>query len=183
MRFVGRFEIVKKLVSGACDTYSARDPRGRLVLVHLLAESEASPKELLGSWKPPVPGAILESGIDPATQRAFVVTEYPKGRKALLLWVQRRRHALKRRPKAAKGRVDPAGPARRRLSSPAAPPTGDDADTGSAARVLDASVLAVHLPAAVAPGSISSVQTPPLRRDYAVATSPPLARPEAGGET
>ena len=183
MRFVGPFEIVKKLVSGASDTYSARDRRGRLVFVHLLAESEASTNESLGPWKPPVPGAILESGIDPATKRAFVVTEYPKGRKALLLWVQRRRDALKRRPKAAKGRVDSAGTARRRLSSPAAPVGGDAGDTGNTTRLLDASALAVHLPAAAAHGSNAWGQAPPVPRDHALASSLPLSRPEAGGET
>ncbi|MGH9520990.1 MAG: hypothetical protein ACRD3E_00500, partial [Terriglobales bacterium] len=71
-------------------TYSARDPdSGATVLLHVLPLGcENDPKKKFLEFAPGCPGKILDSGLDTDSQRSFVVTEYPKDRKALLLWIK-----------------------------------------------------------------------------------------------
>lgn len=170
MRVVGRFEIVERIVSGACETYSARDPHsGQTVLLHLLeANGSGSPEDRFRAYAPDCPGAVLESGADPETRRAFVVTEYPKDRKALMLWIRQLGAA---KPKPAESPAPPLPPAAsdgatRMLDpsaifgsaprpplpavppSPTAAPPSAPAPEGST-RMLDASALASHLPPAL----------------------------------
>src|ERR1051325_4428440 len=90
MGVVGRFEILSPVFSGAVDTSTARDPQsGETVLLHLLPPGhEDSPREFFLELAPGCPGRILDYGIDPETKRAFVVTDYPKDRKAVRLWIR-----------------------------------------------------------------------------------------------
>lgn len=90
MKSAGRFEIQSPIVTGVVDTYSAKDPSsGTTVLLHVLpADCGADPKAKFLEYAPGCPGKILDSGIDQDSQRPFVVTEYPKDRKALLLWIK-----------------------------------------------------------------------------------------------
>ena len=89
MSVVGRFEIVSPIFSGALDTSTARDSRtGETVLLHLLpAGRQEPPRDLFLEIACDWPGQVLDSGFDPATQRSFVVTEYPKDRKAFRLLI------------------------------------------------------------------------------------------------
>src|SRR3954470_21790426 len=90
MSVVGRFEILSPVFAGAVDTSTARDPQnGETVLLHLLpAGREGSPREFFLELAPGCPGQILDSGIDSETKRAFVITDYPKDRKAVRLWIK-----------------------------------------------------------------------------------------------
>jgi hypothetical protein len=90
MSVAGRFEILSPVFSGAVETSTARDTQsGETVLLHLLpAGGGASPQERFQELAPACPGKILAAGMDPATQRPFVVTDYPRDRKAFLLWVR-----------------------------------------------------------------------------------------------
>ena len=88
---VGRFEIQSPIFSGAVETFSARDPEnGNTVLLHLLPADGAgeTPEQQFLKLAPGCPGKVLHSGIDAASQRSFVVTDYPKDRKAVLLWIK-----------------------------------------------------------------------------------------------
>ena len=89
MSVVGRFEILSPIFSGALDTSTARDPRtGDTVLLHLLPTGHAdSPRDLFQKIASDWPGQVLDAGIDPETQRSFVVTDYPKDRKAFRLLI------------------------------------------------------------------------------------------------
>lgn len=89
MSVVGRFEILSPIFSGALDTSTARDPgSGDTVLLHLLPSGHAdAPRDLFMKIASDWPGQVLDSGVDPETQRPFVVTEYPKDRKAFRLLI------------------------------------------------------------------------------------------------
>ncbi len=89
MSNVGRFEILSPIFSGALDTSTARDPQtGDTVLLHLLPAGHTNaPHELFREIAPDWPGEILDSGFDATAQRSFVVTEYPKDRKAFRLLI------------------------------------------------------------------------------------------------
>ena len=75
MRVVGRFEIVERIVSGASETYSARDPKSaQTVLLHLLeAGGSGSPEDRFRAYAPDSPGAVLESGTDHAHAEAETI--------------------------------------------------------------------------------------------------------------
>lgn len=90
MKSAGRYEIQSAVVTGAVDTYTARDPAsGGTVLLHVLpAGHESNPRASFLEFASGCPGKILDSGLDAPSQRAYVVTEYPKDRKALLLWIK-----------------------------------------------------------------------------------------------
>src|ERR1051325_8345657 len=90
MKAVGRFEIRDPVVSGAVETFTARDPSSdTTVLLHLLPDGSGdSPEKKFLEFAPGCPGKILDSGVDSDSQRSYVVTDYPKDRKALLLWIK-----------------------------------------------------------------------------------------------
>ena len=89
MSTVGRFEILSPIFSGALETSTARDPwTGDTVLLHLLPPGrDKSPREFFSEIAPDWPGAVLDSGFDIALNRLFVITEYPKDRKAFRLLI------------------------------------------------------------------------------------------------
>lgn len=158
MRVVGRFEIVERIVSGAAETYSARDPNSaQTVLLHLLEPNRSgSPEDRFRAYAPDCPVAVLESGTDPQTQRDFVVTEYPKDRTALLLWIRQLGMGAFRpkpaEPPASDGSTRVLDPPAifAAVPRPPAPATPQPAPAQErSTRVLDASALASHLPPAL----------------------------------
>lgn len=161
MKSAGRYEIQSPIVTGVVDTYSAKDPSsGTTVLVHVLpADCDADPKAKFLEYAPGCPGKILDSGMDEASQRPFVVTEYPKDRKALLLWIKSL-SGIPSKPAAAKPAPPPTPPASdgaTRMFDPAAIFGGAPAPSAAAAsdgatRMFD--------PAAIFGGAPAS-ETPP----------------------
>ncbi len=137
MRVVGRFEILSPVLSGVVETSTARDPQtGETVLLHVLPPGhEKSPREYFLELAPGCPGKILDSGIDSETQCAFVVTDYPKDRKAVRLWI--------RELGGMAGPVKPAAPAAAPKPAPiAGPPPKPAADVQSGAtRMLDPAAI------------------------------------------
>ncbi len=91
MKLVARFEILDEIIAGAFETYTARDPKnGETVLLHYLpAGVSGAAAEQFRMLVPGCPGEILEWGVDESTQRAFVITEYPRNRKQLFLWIRK----------------------------------------------------------------------------------------------
>ncbi len=172
MKAIGRFEIQHPVVSGVVETFTARDPSAdTTVLLHLLpATATDTPEKVFLEFAPGCPGKILDSGVDPGSKRGFVVTEYPKDRKSLLLWIK----SLSSLP-AAKPAPAPA-PAK-----PHAPPASD-----GATRMFDPSAMFGSAPTEAAPAS-----TPPPTGDGATrmfdpaaifggSPSAPAPAPEAG---
>ena len=112
MKSAGRYEIQSPINAGAVDSYTARDPEsGQTVLLHVLPPGhESDPQAGFLQFAPGCPGKILDSGVDAPTQRAFVVTEYPKDRKALLLWIKSL-SGIAAKPAAPKPATPPPAPA------------------------------------------------------------------------
>ena len=149
MKSAGRYEIQSPIVTGAVDTYSARDPEsGATVLLHVLPPGcEIAPREKFLEFAPGCPGKILDSGLDVDSQRSFVVTEYPKDRKALLLWIKSL-SAIAAKPAPAKAPPPPpvsppASDGATRMFDPSAifgaPPAGEPVPPAAAAAATDGS--------------------------------------------
>lgn len=175
MSVAGRFEILSPVFSGAVESSTARDAQtGETVLLHFVpADRTGSPAEVFRQLAPACPGKILASGVDAG--RPFVVTDYPRDRKALLLWI-RQLSRLEAPPKPAvakpSARVAPPPPAAEapagatRMFDPAAifggsapPPQPLEPNAPSA----DAAAGATRMfdPAAVfGPAAVRPTQTP-----------------------
>ncbi len=136
MKAVGRFEILNPVVSGTVETFTAKDPSsGATVLLHLLpADAADTPEKVFLEFAPGCPGKILDTGFDSDSKRAFVVTEYPKDRKSLLLWIKSL-SALPPKPAA----------------KPAPPPSSTKSSSDGATRMFDPAAMFGGMPPADVP--------------------------------
>lgn len=166
MKAVGRFQIQSPVVGGAVETFTAKDPSAdTTVLLHLLPAGETQdPEKTFLEFAPGCPGKILDTGVDDDSQRAYVVTEYPKDRKSLLLWIKSL-SSLPPKPAAAKPAPPPPKPASdgaTRMFDPAAMFGGTPSTESSASAAAAPSDSATRMfdPSAIFGGSPQPAAAP-----------------------